>query len=54
MMAAGYGEAVTASVGAKGGSFLSIGITGKPNNLMTVTKRHGRVHTTVRYAAELR
>ena len=52
-VAAGYGEATTASIGAKGGSFPSFVATGKANDSTVVTKGHGGVRTVESYAAEL-
>ena len=48
-----YGEVATALVGAKGGSFPSIGVTGEPNDSMAMTKKHDRVCTVARHVAEL-
>ena len=49
----GYGEAATTSIGAKGGSFPSIGATAKLNDSTTATRKHGGVCTVTRHTAEL-
>ena len=43
-MVVGYSEVVTASIGAKGGSFRLIGVMGKLDDTPVVTKRCGGVH----------
>jgi hypothetical protein len=51
---AGYDEVVTATIGAKGGSFPSIGVTGKLIDLSAVTRGHSEVRSTTRRVVELR
>lgn len=46
-MVVGYSEVVTASIGAKGGSFPLIGVMGKLYDTLVVTKRCGGVHIMV-------
>jgi hypothetical protein len=52
-MTVSYGKVPTASIGAQGGSFPSIGITGKSIDPSVVTRRHDGVRTVTRCEMEL-
>jgi hypothetical protein len=53
-MAVDYGEVTMASVGAKGGSFPSIGAMVKARDSTAATIGHSGVHTVARCMTELR